>query len=538
MRLVFDKIKSWQIWLGLLVVVLIVYGRTLLVGFLSDDWHWLWLSGERPWSLDIFLTNYEGGIVGGAYNPLTFVLFKISYSLFGLQAWPYHLVSLLVFTANGYLVYLLSRKIFILAQINYSKLWALFSAILFLLWPVQVEVVNWLAAWPHLWGTGFYLLTFLFYFKWRQEKNNNFFWWSLLSFVLALLTKELAISLPFLIVLWESLFYSLDKKNKFNGRIIFYFPLLFIFLMLRYSATQTLFGYYGRTEFNWPLWEWMGNLGAFLNDLFTFGFFRELYYKIWYHELSSLVIIILVSLAAYFWFTFWYRKWLQFILSSSIILCLLPLSPLGMQRLSFADERYLYLASSFFVIWLVLVLNNLFKQIKISQFILLALLVISIPILLYKNNNWQLAGKISRETIASFAELTIDENKPLVSVGLPDNLSGAQVWRNNLQQALALTYSDYDLEIIPLPIYTMIDKDNYQQSLLKWRTDSLGWFAESVNGSFVVTGQTSLTRNNIYWELWNYNYQNFTANIIRLMPQDNSGRQWLTFDRGKLKLIH
>ena len=80
--------------------------------------------------------------------------------------------------------------------------------------------------------------------------------------------------------------------------------------------------------------------------------------------------------------------------------------------------------------------------------------------------------------------------------------------------------------------------------MLKWRQDELGWFAESIDGSFVITGITSITMNNVYWELWNYNYQNFTANTIRLIPDSGSLEQIkkdelgiLIFDQGVLKIL-
>ena len=534
MRLFLDKINNWQTWLIFLIITLLLFGSSLWVGFLSDDWHWLWLSKNIPWSPTIFITNYEGTNLGGSYNPITFILFKIGYSLFGLQAWTYHLVSLLVHATNVFLVYLLAKKIFIIAKFNYSRFFALAAAILFLLWPTQSEAVNWLAAWPHLWGMSGYLLTFLFYFKWRREKTSKFFWWSLLSFILALGIKELAMSLPVMVLLWEIFFYSLDKKNKINWRLLFYFVILFAFGWFRYSATKAIFGYYGRQQLGWPLLEWVGNLGAFLNDLFTFSFLREIYYKIWYHGLESLAIVILAGLAGYFWFTFWQKKWLQFVLSASVLLCLLPMAPLGLQRLSLADERYLYLASGFFVIWLVLAISELVKKYKINLIIFICLLVICLPVIFYKNYIWLQAGSVSRKIVASLPELKIDPSRPLVSVGLPDNLSGAQVFRNNLQQALELTYPEYQNKIIPLPIYSLINPKNYFKQLLKWRPDQLGWFAESIDGSFVITGQTSIVIDNIYWELWHYNYQNYTANIIRLMHRGNENPQWLTFYQGKL----
>ena len=182
-------------------------------------------------------------------------------------------------------------------------------------------------------------------------------------------------------------------------------------------------------------------------------------------------------------------------------------------------------------------------RLKTWKYTTYILLLIIIPTIAYKNIIWQQASLVSDQIMSSFTELEIEDKARLISVGLPDNLAGAEVFRNNLQQALELTYPEYSGQIIHLPVYTALNNKNFNDHLLKWREDEMGWFAESVDGSFVVTGQTSIIVNDIYFELWNYNYQNYTANIIRLMPTDELRQQikdedihWLTYDQGKLQI--
>jgi hypothetical protein len=92
-----------------------------------------------------------------------------------------------------------------------------------------------------------------------------------------------------------------------------------------------------------------------------------------------------------------------------------------------------------------------------------------------------------------------------------------------------------------LPVYVQLKNYNVNQHLLRWRADERGWFLESIDRSFVVTGLTSITINQVYFELWHYNYQNYTADLARLMPEPellSALRQgtvkWLSFDQGKL----
>ena len=77
MKLMVVKLKPIYIFGGLLILSLLFFNSSLRIGFLSDDWHWLWLAKNIPFDWNIFLTNYEGANIGGSYNPLLFLLFKI-----------------------------------------------------------------------------------------------------------------------------------------------------------------------------------------------------------------------------------------------------------------------------------------------------------------------------------------------------------------------------------------------------------------------------------------------------------------------------
>ncbi|KKP92157.1 MAG: hypothetical protein UR94_C0004G0018 [Parcubacteria group bacterium GW2011_GWA2_36_10] len=539
------KLKNYQFF-GLLVFLGLLFfsarggpasGRGWY--FLSDDWHWLYLAKNRVWSWDIFMTNYEGLQVGGSYNPLSFLVFKIFYNLFHLKAGFYHLVSILVHSLNAYLVFILVNKIFV--QDETKKYLAYSTAILFLLWPTQTEIVNWLAAWPHLWASTFYLLSFIYYLNYRQKDKAKFLGLSLLFFIISLGFKENALSLPILIFLWEAYLFSKKAVKNWSWAFSAYLLLLAAFLFLRQLITGALFGYYGQSQLDTSLLAYFANLLAFLSSQFTFGVVNIWFYKFYYHYLDLLFIFGASFLSLYFFFTWYYKKWQQFTLVVSGMIVLLPMLPLGLHHLNFAGERYMYLSSAFIIVWfLVLISESGLSAKKMSYLCIILSVVILFPLEI-KNNIWQQANTLSRRIISSYQDLKLAPDVKLISVGLPDNLSGAEVFRNNLQQALELSYPNYKGEIKTLPAYLFLNTKNKNDHLLKWRQDALGWFVESVDGQFVVTGQTSIIKDNVYFELWNYNYQNYTANLMRLMPAEELKQQllrgevkWLTFDRGRL----
>ncbi len=544
MRFEISKLKNYQVFCLYLFLCLLVFFSTLQIGFLSDDWHWLYLAKNTSLDLRIFLSNYEGANIGGSYNPILLLLFKLFYALFGLQGVFYHLLSLLLHSLNAFLLYLLANILF--QQFNFTKVkfWSFIVGVLFLIWPTQVEAISWVAAWPHLWVSVFYLSAFYFYLQARTKPGLKFILFSLLFFILALFTKELAISLPFVLLLWEIYFYFLKQKNKKLWQLGLYFVFLFLWLGLRFVSTKLFVGYYGQSNLSLHFGSWIGNFFAYLNDFFTWSFLREFFYKVYYHGLVYILIFGFFVLAFYFYLVYLYKKWWQFIILASAFLVLLPLIPLGLNRINFGGERYLYLASAFLLILFVGLLQEYFKSVSKKFFVFFIFLsCLILPSIIYKNFIWSQAGTLAKQIISSYKDLHLADDVRLISFGLPDNLRGAEVFRNNLQQALELSYDNYHGSITPLPVYVFVNPENKNQHLLKWRADDLGWFAESVNGQFVVTGKTSIVVEDVYFELWNYNYQNYTANLVRLMPENSIKEAllkhefyWLTFDQGNLRV--
>lgn len=537
--------KPLYVWFVFFVLTFLIYFFVLNLFFVSDDFHWLTLAKNQSISWRFFIYNYEGNHNGGSYNPVFFLIFNILHSIFGLKSYMYHLVAIILHASNACLFYFLTQKILKLIKLPFSQKWAWLAALLYLAWPTNVETIAWLAANMHLWATLFYLASLLFYFKFLEQKTNKHLYYSLLFFALAIFSKETAISLPFIILNWEiyliSQKQSQNKKWRFKyKRILAYFSILFIFLIARYKSIGLLFGYYAKDTLGWPLKEWAGNLAAYGFEFATASYFRESFFKLWYYYLDYLVIGICLFLAIYFYHILIQKNKVQFTLLFAALISLAPFLPLGLNRTTFEGERYLYLPSIFLIILFVFLLEkiNLDKRLKMGTF--LFLILCSVVIIQTKSISWQKSSLVSRQILSSYAELDLAPGQKLATVALPDNLSGAQLFRNNLQQALELYYPDNSPEIVNLPIYVRLNTDNANYHLLTWTKDGKGWLAQSTDGGYVVTGQTSIMVDDFYFELWNYNYQNYTANTIRLIPIEGiykDKKKILIFDQGKLKIL-
>src|SRR5205085_3309107 len=104
-----------------------------------------------------FLNETDQAAAGPYYRPLFNIALIVSYALFGLQTFGWHLVSLLTHLAVVFLVYRLAR------QWGLSREVGLAAALLFGLHPAHSESVAWIAALPVPLAAGFILAPLLLY---------------------------------------------------------------------------------------------------------------------------------------------------------------------------------------------------------------------------------------------------------------------------------------------------------------------------------------------------------------------------------------
>ena len=87
-----------------------------------------------------------------------------------------------------------------------SRLWAFISAFVFLLHPVQVESVAWISERKNLLAMFFFLTAFMSYLVYRKKGWGNGkveYILALFLFLLALLSKSVAVIFPLVLVLYD-----------------------------------------------------------------------------------------------------------------------------------------------------------------------------------------------------------------------------------------------------------------------------------------------------------------------------------------------
>lgn len=131
-----ERSRSRAVFAAFLLLVLIVYGRTLFGDFVFDDRgiveHAAVLGNAR--NLDaVFLMPYwteEAGL----YRPITLISYALNLIFFGSSPFWFHLVNLFLYAASGFFLFALIKKL------SGSELLALLAAALFLVLPIHTEV--------------------------------------------------------------------------------------------------------------------------------------------------------------------------------------------------------------------------------------------------------------------------------------------------------------------------------------------------------------------------------------------------------------
>ena len=230
--------------MALVCAGLLVWGNTLRNGFVYDDetfivanpgirsltpltkfFAWETSAGDPQMSKDV-------------WRPLTTFSSAVNYQLFELNPVPYHLVNVVLHIINALLVFWL---VLLMAtgvkRKGKEQKWgegrgaevvAFIAAAIFLLHPVQVETVAWVAQRSNLLFLFFYLLSFILILKRKMA-------FSLIAFACSLLAKEMALSLPLIL---PAYFIFIERKKFLPAlnQTLPYFLVLLAFVLARSAA--------------------------------------------------------------------------------------------------------------------------------------------------------------------------------------------------------------------------------------------------------------------------------------------------------------
>ena len=138
-------------------------------------------------------------LLGGHYQPLSWLTLGIDHALWGMNAGGYHLTSLVLHVAAAVATYALMR-----AVLDDRDTWAAYAAaalgaLFFAVHPLRVESVAWVTERRDVLSGLFFVLTLLAYLRMQRSTGPTRRRWlvaSLAAFVLSLLSKAWGVTVP------------------------------------------------------------------------------------------------------------------------------------------------------------------------------------------------------------------------------------------------------------------------------------------------------------------------------------------------------
>jgi Tfp pilus assembly protein PilF len=137
------------------------------------------------------------------WHPLTWLSHMLDCQLFGLNPGGHHVTNVLFHVANSVLFFLL------LQQMTAATWRSAMVAALFAWHPIHVESVAWIAERKDVLSTFFWLLTLIAYVRYADNLRTqissykSYYALSLTLFALALMSKPMVVTLPFLLLLLD-----------------------------------------------------------------------------------------------------------------------------------------------------------------------------------------------------------------------------------------------------------------------------------------------------------------------------------------------
>lgn len=417
--------NSWLKFALVFIVCFALYGKTLRYQLVLDDD--LVISNsfvqEGVASIPKIVTSgYLAGFNGESttYRPLPLVMFAIEKSLFDGKPLQSRFIHILMYALAGFFLWKM-----LLFWFPNQKMLAFIVTLLFLAHPIHTEVVANLKSRDELLAFLFFTLMFGSFHQYLLGKQSKFLIYSLLWFLLAMLSKESAVM--FLVLLPLSLWFIYKKsvveivKNSWPYLVVFalYFGLRILILGDQNAPEE-------RFIINNAFVDATGILDRITNSAhLLFLYFSKTIWPAnlsWDYSFSSiraiapssamgLFSLVFAGFLAIGLAVFTPKKSILVFLISGFVLMLIPVLNLFILIGANFAERFLFLPSVFLMIAAVWLINELALKFKLLKFkTAFSIMFIAVFLLfsgqtIHRNTDWE-----SNETLFAASLITNPES--------------------------------------------------------------------------------------------------------------------------------
>jgi tetratricopeptide (TPR) repeat protein len=213
---------------ALVIAGFLPYANSLSGAFILDD---LPNIIENPYirltdlSINSILTAGRESFL--ASRPVANISFALNYYFHAYEPAGYHIVNILIHIATGILLFFFLETTLSMPAVQIDRTagrWISFAtALLWLVHPLQIQSVTYIVQRMNSLAAMFFLLAMLCYIKGRLTpvpfRKKGLFFGSFMSGLLAIGSKEVAITLPFFLLLYEWYFFQ-DLRKEWLKRAL------------------------------------------------------------------------------------------------------------------------------------------------------------------------------------------------------------------------------------------------------------------------------------------------------------------------------
>ena len=175
-----------------------------------------------------FTSNYLGGHY---YRPIALFTFVVDSMVSGQSYFSYHFTNFLIHLLTSVFIFIIIRKL------GYSFLASFLPAILFSVAPIQINAVGWIAGRGDLLAAFFSVTALMIFLTFLKNRKSFLLIFVTILLFLAILSKEVALLVPFLFLI---LFFIERKELLLNKNSISVILMVFIVLCSYYLLRGVL----------------------------------------------------------------------------------------------------------------------------------------------------------------------------------------------------------------------------------------------------------------------------------------------------------
>ena len=390
---------------------------------------------------------------GGLFRPIVSTINLFDYSLWGVNAFGYHLTNALMHLINIQLVYHLSLRLFKRVDISFL------CSLLFLFHPILANSVYWISGRTDMIACSFYLLSMIMTDKYLKDLDIRYFIFSQITFFAALLSKEISITLP-LAQVWMIWHYKYDSDHDISLRTVLARFIAYSALVVALFLSYRLF-IFGQSPLTIDdVYNIGGFYHLFINAIKIASFmivpFGHQSFEMLVYDYKLYLIIVLIPVSIRIIYTVYnHRKDLfkEIMLCALLFISVLPLFKLAMRW-------YMYIPAVFFSMLVARVIYSKWGTGNVPRAIISIYLTANILGGLLQYRIWLNNSQINRDLVNQLVDKIEEESTvdTFIILNFPAKINRTATFVAGFEDLIALKISNRTKRVLrPVNIVHQLD---------------------------------------------------------------------------------